>query len=398
MTGGEPIPLAVVGAGRVASAVHLPLIRLMPGAFRLVAIVESDPDRAARLAREQPGVPVAARLDEAFRAGARAVLCSTPWPTHREVILEALAEGAAVLTEKPVSLSPDELAELRKAEASAAGGPVAVGYMKRHDPAAARFIEQVAARLDRLRHLAVDIVDPDAPSQVAHRLAAPLTPSPATRAAAVQHLDRLFGSTLTPGQRAVYGRSLGGSLIHQVNLVHAAFADSAYGLRGRLAYAVHWAEGAAVSCGWWPTEGFGVQMRHIRAPQAADYRETIEAVADDCRLTLQAPSPYLLDRTMELTEEHADGRVVVHRSPPTRNGFARQLAAWAAALRDPGAPALPGLGQAAADVDVVLEAAAASRGPAPEQGAEQAAEQAAEDPAEHAVERAAQRAAKGNGA
>jgi len=356
MTPRTPVPVAVVGGGRVARAVHIPLILMNPEAFALVAVIETDPLKAASLGRELPGIVVAPGLETAFDKGARAVVCATPWPTHRAVVLEALERGVHVLTEKPVSLDPADIEALSAAERSSAG-TVSVGYMKRHDPAAARFVDTVAERLHRLRRISVDIVDPDSPRQVAHRMATPLEPSADTRALAEETVRGLLDRA-SDGQRAVYSRGLGGSLIHQINLVHTVLAGSPYELLGRIRHSTHWAGGAAVSCGWWPSDGFGVQMSHVRAPEAPGYTEVIEAVTDDCRLTLRAPSPYLLEQAMTFTEQ-SRGRLGVYPAPPQHNGFVRQLESWAASLRG-ASPALPGLDEALRDLAVVREAALTS--------------------------------------
>jgi hypothetical protein len=355
-----PIPVAVVGAGRVARAVHLPLILLRPDLFRLTAVVETDPANAASFAAERPGIPVSSTVAAALDEGVRALVCATPWPSHRSVVTEALRHGVHVLTEKPVSLDPADLQALIEAERRSSG-TVTVGYMKRHDPAAVRFIEAVAGRLERLRRISVDIVDPDSPRQVAHRLASPVEPSADTRAASQRAVRRLLDGA-DDSQRAVYARGLGGSLIHQINLVHAVLADSPYRLLGRLRYSTHWADGTAVSCGWWPAESFGVQLSHLRAPDAPGYLERIEAVADDRRFLLRAPSPYLLEQPMTFTEV-GPNRVSEYTASPRQHGFARQLECWAAGIRGESV-GLPGLAEALRDLLVVREAALASTGPA----------------------------------
>jgi len=92
-----PLPVAVVGAGRVAQAVYLRLLRDLPDEFTLTAVVETDGNRTAALRRQCPGLLVTADLGQAVRAGARAAVCATPWPTHAEVVGECLDRGLPVL-------------------------------------------------------------------------------------------------------------------------------------------------------------------------------------------------------------------------------------------------------------------------------------------------------------
>jgi predicted dehydrogenase len=359
-----PIPLrvAVVGGGRVASAVHLPLIRLNPSVFSLTAIVETDPDRAATLRGEYPDTLLTSSLDDAFEAGLDCLICATPWPAHRDVILAALLERVPVLTEKPVSLDPAEIDQLIAAEAIS-GADVSVGYMKRHDPAAERFADAVVAHLDSAIRIRVDIVDPDGPRQIEHRLAEPFTPSARTRAASAEAVRRILGPHQPEGRYAVYGRGLGGSLVHQINLVHAALRGSGLELLGRLAYAVHWAEATSISCGWWPQDGLAVQMTHVRAEANEAYREVVEVITRERTITLTAASPYLLEQPMAFTEQKPGGAASRFRASPSDHGFGRQLRRWAEAIRDPGAPRLPSLLEARRDLAVVREAALAATGP-----------------------------------
>ncbi|MYS24567.1 Oxidoreductase family, NAD-binding Rossmann fold, partial [Streptomyces sp. DvalAA-14] len=171
-----PVPVVLIGAGKVAHAAHLREIRDLPRLLRLAAVVETDPARIAAVrAAGFPDTVICATPREAVRAGARAALVCTPWWTHHEVVLACLEQGLPVLCEKPVSLDPEQIDELIAAEA-AAGVPVAASYMKRHDPVVARFIEHCRDQLPFARRLVVDILDPNAPHQVAHLL--PYDPPP----------------------------------------------------------------------------------------------------------------------------------------------------------------------------------------------------------------------------
>ncbi|WP_176735579.1 Gfo/Idh/MocA family protein, partial [Actinacidiphila rubida] len=171
-----PLPVVLVGAGKVAHAAHLRELRDLRNVLRLVAVVEDAPERVSALREEGfPDIVVAGDLDRAVAAGARAALVCTPWWTHREVVLACLARGLPVLCEKPVSLDLAEIDELAAAE-RAAGVPVAAAYMKRHDPVVGLFVAHCRDRLAAGRRLAVDVHDPNAPHQVAHLL--PYDPPP----------------------------------------------------------------------------------------------------------------------------------------------------------------------------------------------------------------------------
>lgn len=356
-----PVPVVLVGAGKVAHAAHLREIRDLPAELRLAAVVESDPAHIAALRASGFGeVPVRGSVAEAVRAGARAALVCTPWWTHRAVVEECLAAGLPVLCEKPVSLDLGEVDALAAAELRT-GLPVAAGYMKRHDPVVRFFLDHCRERLDRARRLTVDIHDPNAPHQVAHLLPyepPPFGPQPAP---AREALARALGPESTGAQREAYARGLGGSLIHQVNLVHAVLAGSGRELAGRLLHADGWAAGAGVSCRWRPDDGLVVDLTHQRVPGHRRYREVLEFTAEDGVATLSLPSPYARDETATLTVETWDaGSGLAERrvrtAEPGHTGFRRQLVAWARQLSGEGG-ALPGLADVRRDARAVREAA-----------------------------------------
>jgi Oxidoreductase family, NAD-binding Rossmann fold len=360
-----PLPLAVIGAGRVTRAVHLPALAQMSRVFQLVAVIDTDEARAADAAAGFPGCCVAADLDDAVAAGARAVLCATPWYTHAQIVEEALLLDLHVLCEKPASLSVDELARMTTAEA-ASRGSVTVGYMKRHDPVVQQAVRDTIRLGPSLRLISVRVIDPNAPHQVRHLLPHDMVertvdPSEEEKALAVS-----LGSELTGVSRRVFAHALGGSLIHHINLVGALLPPGARGLRGSLSHAEHWADGSAVSCAWRPAEDLTVTMTYVRAPDNPCYRESLECVAESGRVMLELPSPYARDVPTRLRVEHW-----VHdelqmsaqevSSPAGVTGFGRQLRVWGDATRAGDTSALPGLHDAMTDLGVVLEVASGFR-------------------------------------
>jgi predicted dehydrogenase len=357
-----PVPVALIGAGKVAHAAHLPAIRDLPHILRLTAVVDPDPVHIAAVrAVGFPDAAVCATPDEAVRAGARAALVCTPWWTHRDVVLACLEQGLPVLCEKPVSLDPAEIDELIAAERKA-GVPVAAGYMKRHDPVVARFIDHCRTELARARRITVDIHDPNAPHQVAHLMPYDPPPFGPQPPAAEEALRRALGPAAGPERREAYARGLGGSLIHQVNIVHAVLAGSGRELYGRLLHADGWAGGAGVGVRWRPDGELVVDATHLRVPEHRRYRETLEFTAASSVATLSLPSPYARDESATLridTWDAGSASATRHTTTaePGHTGFREQLAAWARGLTEEGAPALPGLAEVRRDAWAVREAA-----------------------------------------
>ena len=121
--------IAVLGAGAVTLARHLPALQAVGG--RAVSVF--DPSRAAATAAAEAfAIPhVASTAEEAVSSdGAEAVLIASPNAFHREQTLCALEAGRHVLCEKPVALA---LADVRAMEdaANRAGKVVQVGFHHR---------------------------------------------------------------------------------------------------------------------------------------------------------------------------------------------------------------------------------------------------------------------------
>jgi D-galactose 1-dehydrogenase len=103
----KPIGLALVGLGKIARDQHLPSLAAND-AFRLVATV----DPVARL----PQLPAYADLDAALDAhpDIGAVALCTPPAVRADLARRALSRGCHVLLEKPPSVVPHELDDLRE--------------------------------------------------------------------------------------------------------------------------------------------------------------------------------------------------------------------------------------------------------------------------------------------
>lgn len=126
----HPVTVAIVGAGNIAEAAHLPALRAQGEQVSVVAVVDVDPERAAAFAAawDIPAVfgDVPQMLD-AVRPDL--VVVCTPPVAHREAIVACLDAGAWVWCEKPPTLSVAEFDEIAGHERD--GGPY-VSYVFQH--------------------------------------------------------------------------------------------------------------------------------------------------------------------------------------------------------------------------------------------------------------------------
>ncbi|MBM3286101.1 MAG: Gfo/Idh/MocA family oxidoreductase [Candidatus Eisenbacteria bacterium] len=126
----EPLPVAIVGCGHLGTY-HARVYARTPGC-RVVAVVDSDPHKAQKLAAELSCD--ALQTIDSLPGRVAAASIATPTTTHEEVALPLLAGGVDLLIEKP--LAADSAAGARVvAAARKAGRTLAVGQIERCNPA-----------------------------------------------------------------------------------------------------------------------------------------------------------------------------------------------------------------------------------------------------------------------
>ncbi|MBV8553713.1 MAG: Gfo/Idh/MocA family oxidoreductase [Acidobacteriaceae bacterium] len=126
----EKIRVAVIGAGSFGRN-HVRILSHMAG-VELAAIVDSDHERARKLAQEHGSQAYAAV--EQMPAAIQAAVVATPTVTHEAIAERLLETGVDVLVEKPIaatSASGERLAEL----AAAKGRILQAGHLERFNPA-----------------------------------------------------------------------------------------------------------------------------------------------------------------------------------------------------------------------------------------------------------------------
>ena len=142
---------ALIGCGKVAEK-HLKAAIDQGERIRIVALVDRDPEAPGRLL-DHCRVPRSVRETillygdhaEMLRsAQPEIVAITTPSGTHARIALDAIAAGAHVLVEKPLTLDLEDAARMLDA-AREAGVQVAVGHMYRFFPMVAKLREDLTA-------------------------------------------------------------------------------------------------------------------------------------------------------------------------------------------------------------------------------------------------------------
>lgn len=136
----EALRVAVVGVGHLGRH-HARILTSLEGA-RLVAVVDTIPERAAEAAAATGARALTEVRDLAGEVDA--VTIAVPTALHRDLALPLLAQGIAVLVEKPMARSLDEADELLAAAVSS-GAILAVGHTERYNPAVAAVLPLVTS-------------------------------------------------------------------------------------------------------------------------------------------------------------------------------------------------------------------------------------------------------------
>jgi predicted dehydrogenase len=148
----RPLRIAIVGVGAMGRR-HARVLNARADRFRLVAVMDVDPNAAADVARAFDA-DVAAREADAI-ARADAVVVANPIGAHAASVRRALASGRHVLVEKPIAATAGDAAELVEV-AEATGARLFVGHSERFNPvvrALVRLLEPASISAIALRRI-----------------------------------------------------------------------------------------------------------------------------------------------------------------------------------------------------------------------------------------------------
>ncbi|MFT4274400.1 MAG: Gfo/Idh/MocA family oxidoreductase [Pantoea sp.] len=153
--------VGLVGYGTGGQNFHAPFISAAEG-LELAGIVARAPATIAKAQADFPDVPIYASLTELLAAGVDMVTITTPPQTRRELVLEAIAAGVAVVADKP--FAPDAKTGRELAAAAQAKGVVLGVYHNRRFDSDMQTLHQLIAqqRLGKLwrLHNRMDLDEP----------------------------------------------------------------------------------------------------------------------------------------------------------------------------------------------------------------------------------------------
>jgi len=123
--------IGLVGYGKGGRFFHAPLISSLPGAT-FVGVVTRSAERRRQLAAEYPTAQAFDTLEQLVAAGVDAVVVSTPLDGRPEVVMQAIEQGVAVVSDKPFAADAGQ-AEALVAAAERRNVPLSVYQNRRWD-------------------------------------------------------------------------------------------------------------------------------------------------------------------------------------------------------------------------------------------------------------------------
>ena len=357
-----PLRMGVVGGGLVAQAVHVPLLRRVPG-FEPAALAEPSPAVREAVARRW-AVPAAYDDHRAMLAAGDvdAVLVCSPNGTHVDVVLDALDAALPVLVEKPLCIDPADADRIAAAR-DRAGTVVQVGYMKRFDPAVERLLADVGPDFAP-RHLASLTHDPGLRAYFsAPGMPAADVPAAVRDAVAERTREQVIAATGwdPDGSVGAFVETFLGALVHDVNLGLAVLDAAGLEVTG-VVDAFGSPDGSLAGGALEATGGVRWSLAWILLEAVAAFSERLIVLGDGGALELEFPAPYVQQAPTRYSRRAG---VETRTLTSWAEAYERQLEHFEACVRH-GEPCRTPPEQARRDLDVLtaLYRAAMARVPA----------------------------------
>ncbi|WP_394215399.1 Gfo/Idh/MocA family oxidoreductase [Brachybacterium vulturis] len=360
----KTLNIAVIGAGTMAQAVHLPVLRRRWDRFTIAALVEHSPRRRREASdvwglEEDTRYESVADLIAAVRARTLTLdgaVLSTDG-LHVEDLLALMRRGIPVLVEPPLGFSAEEVAEVADFERMTGRRLVMMAYPQQYDDSVTRMAEHIAVK--DLRMVDHEVLMPasqplfggahvttssyDLPSEVRSQ----------RRKALQAAVEAGTGDGATQRDRDLYVKGLLTGVAHQMAVIEAS-----YGPIVRLSAVRHWPKGVIPGSlellG--ELEG-GAQVRLVwhYLPFAPEYSESLQVLSARRRMRVELPAPAHGDRRSSVSLREKKSGVIQDTSTTAPKGAAELM--WEAfhAFLDKGTQPVSGAAEAHDQVVLLRE-------------------------------------------
>jgi hypothetical protein len=356
--------VAVIGAGTMAQAVHLPVLRRRWDRFAVAALVDHSP-RRRREASDVWGIPEERRYETVadLVAAVRArtlqldgVLLSTDG-LHVDDLLSLVRRGIPVMVEPPLGYSAEEIAKVTEFERIAGRRLVMMAHPQQYDDSVTRMAEHIAVK--DLRMVDHEVLMPASQPLFgqAHVTTSsydlPTEKRTERRKALQAAVEAGSGDGATQRDRDLYVKGLLTGVAHQM-----AVTEAAYGPITKLVAVRHWPRGVIPgSIELMGELDSGAQVRLVwhYLPFAPEYSETVQVLSARRRMQLDLPAPSHGDSRSTLSLREKKSGIVQETATRAPKGAAELM--WEAfhAFVEKGVVPVAGAAEAQRQVTLLRE-------------------------------------------
>lgn len=220
------VNIGIVGAGAVATSVHLPILTRRSDLFKVTAVADFNQAAAIHLT-ERFGIPTDAHFTSAYEminSGKIQAIAIISSGSHCDLVVAALEAGLNVFCEKPLAYTQNEMGRIEKSLKSS-NGHLMIGYMKTYDPAITHAKKAIGAK--RPRTVDVLVLHPSGESQLATSEISvkAFPPSPELIDGFVKSAQDLEVAALGEAAAKAFGKEyediMMGSIIHELSVLRA---------------------------------------------------------------------------------------------------------------------------------------------------------------------------------
>lgn len=324
------IRVGVVGAGAVASSVHLPILRRRSDLFDLVAITDLNLAAANGLAERFAIKKVFDSSNSMFTSKEIDAVFILNSGSHAELVASALTAGLDVFCEKPLAYSHQEI-ELIENALKSSDRKLMLGYMKTFDQAVYRAKERITGRP---RTVDVVVLHPSGESQLATTdVNVKAFPLPKELIPVIEEANqKAMVDALGEDAARAFGREyldiMMGSIIHELSVLRALDVHISH-----IDYVDRWpttSKSESFIIAGRTSDGVRVTIRWFYLDQYPKYQEEIRWVNEQDGHHIIFYSPYILRVPTEYTHTSRNGLDhIEHTFKSYQPNFEIEIAAFA---------------------------------------------------------------------
>ncbi|HEX7353149.1 Gfo/Idh/MocA family oxidoreductase [Brachybacterium sp.] len=330
----KTLNIAVIGAGTMAQAVHLPVLRRRWDRFTIAALVDHSPRRRRESSEvwgleEDKRYESVADLIAAVRAKTLTLdgaVLSTDG-LHVEDLLALMRRGIPVLAEPPLGYSESEVAQIADFERMSGRRLLMMAYPQQYDDSVGRMSEHIATK--DLRMVDHEVLMPASQPLFggAHVTTSsydlPTEKRSARRKALQAAVEAGAGPGATQRDRDLYVKGLLTGVAHQLAVI-----EGSYGPITRVVAVRHWPKGVIPGSleVLGELEG-GAQVRLVwhYLPFAPEYSETVQVLSARRRMRVELPAPSHGDRRSTISLREKKSGVVQETATTAPKGAAELM-------------------------------------------------------------------------